>query len=336
MKRTKPHEPETTTPVAVGPSLLITGGAGYLGQLLVERLTTERKRFGRIVACDIRAPRRPYSTAIEFRALDIRAPEMRTLIRDGGFDVVVHLATVVTAPKGMTREEMRSIDVGGTENVLKGCLDGGVGKIIVTSSGAAYGYHADNAPLLTEECPLRGNDEFPYAQHKRMVEELLARYREAHPQLKQLILRPGTILGRNVKNPITDLFEKPVIVGVKGQASPFVIIWDQDVVEVLTQATLRDVTGTFNLAGDGVLTLKEIASLLGKRYIEIPISWMQQGLRLLQKAGLSQYGPEQLSFLLYRPVLSNERLKRAFRYTPKLTTRQVFELYRGGALKRSA
>lgn len=316
---------------ALAPSVLITGGAGYLGQLLIERIARERARFGRVVACDIRPPRTTLPSSIELATIDIRSAEMRERIASGQFDVVVHLATVVAQPKGMSREEMRAIDVGGTENVLAGCLAGGVKKIVVTSSGAAYGYHADNAPLLTEECPLRGNDEFPYSQHKRMVEEMLARYRHEHPELQQLVFRPGTILGQNVSNPITDLFEKPLILGVKGQASPFVIVWDQDVVEVLAQGILRDVTGTFNLAGDGVLTLKEIAALLGKRYVEIPGTMIQTGLRVLKQTGLTQYGPEQLSFLLYRPVLSNERLKKEFRYTPRLSTRQVFELYRSGA-----
>ncbi|MEZ5024266.1 MAG: hypothetical protein R2728_13575 [Chitinophagales bacterium] len=35
-------------------------------------------------------------------------------------------------------------------------------KFIVTSSGAAYGYYADNAEWLKEEDPIRGNQEFPY------------------------------------------------------------------------------------------------------------------------------------------------------------------------------
>ena len=48
---------------------------------------------------------------------------------------------------------------------------------------------------------------------------------------------------------------------------------------------------------------------------------------VLKQLGLTQYGPEQLNFLRYRPVLSNERLKNEFGYTPQKTTREVFDLY---------
>ena len=47
----------------------------------------------------------------------------------------------------------------------------------------------------------------------------------------------------------------------------------------------------------------------------------------MKKLNLTQYGPEQVRFLLYRPVLSNVKLKSEFKYTPTYTTRQVFEYY---------
>jgi UDP-glucose 4-epimerase len=47
-------------------------------------------------------------------------------------------------------------------------------------------------------------------------------------------------------------------------------------------------------------------------------------LRLLKPLGLSQYGPEQLDFLRYRPVLSNQRLKDEFGYQPRYSSREAF------------
>ena len=49
---------------------------------------------------------------------------------------------------------------------------------------------------------------------------------------------------------------------------------------------------------------------------------------LLKLLGLTQYGPEQIDFLRYRPVLDNRRLKEEFGYAPKLNSSQVFELWR--------
>ena len=44
-----------------------------------------------------------------------------------------------------------------------------------------------------------------------------------------------------------------------------------------------------------------------------------------KRLGLTQYGPEQIDFLRYRPVLDNTRLKRDFGYLPKLSSAEVFE-----------
>jgi UDP-glucose 4-epimerase len=105
---------------------------------------------------------------------------------------VVHLAAIVEPPPGMTDAEVRDIDVGGTRNVVAACVAAGVDHLTVTSSGAAYGYHPSNAGAwLTEDAPLRGHDRFAYSANKRDVEALLADARREHPELAQLVLRPG-------------------------------------------------------------------------------------------------------------------------------------------------
>ncbi|MGD8320629.1 MAG: epimerase, partial [Gemmatimonadota bacterium] len=47
----------------------------------------------------------------------------------------------------------------------------------------------------------------------------------------------------------------------------------------------------------------------------------------LRTLGLTRYGPEQVDFLRYRPVLANRRLKEGFGYTPRKTSAEVFDLY---------
>jgi UDP-glucose 4-epimerase len=158
---------------------------------------------------------------------------------------------------------------------------------------------------------------------------MLADYRRTQPQLEQVIFRIGTILGPTVKNQITDLFEKPRLIAIAGSDSPFVFIHDQDVVGAMLHGIASPVTGIFNVAGDGKLTIHEIAARLGKRCVVLPASILRAALWLLKKLNLTQYGPEQLDFLRYRPVLLNSRLKQEFGYVPKLTSAEVFELYRG-------
>ena len=67
--------------------------------------------------------------------------------------------------------------------------------------------------------------------------------------------RKRFVVGANTNNQITNLFDQPRITGLKGADSPFVIIWDQDVVGAILQGIFKGGSGTYNLAGDGVLTL---------------------------------------------------------------------------------
>ena len=137
--------------------------------------------------------------------------------------------------------------------------------IVVSSSGAAYGYHADNPAWIDEKDALRGNQAFAYAHHKRLVEEMLADYRSSHPTLRQTVLRIGTILGNNVHNQITALFDKPRILAIRGSDSPFVFIWDKDVTGCVVHAITTGRDGCFNVAGDGALTLSQIAASFASR-----------------------------------------------------------------------
>lgn len=310
------------------PSVLITGAAGYLGRETLQQLIQQRDKLRQIIAMDVRdVPASNRLTGVEYVGGDIRSPEIMALFKRYEPDIAVHLAAIVTPGRRSNRALEYAVDVFGTENVLKACVEAGVKKIIVTSSGAAYGYHADNPAWLQETNTLRGNEEFAYSYHKRLVEEMLARYREQHPQLQQLIFRPGTVLGKNVNNQITALFEKKFVLGLHGAASPFVFIWDQDVATCIVQGILENKTGIYNLAGDGTLNLREIAAMMQKPFIPLPVLLVKSAFWLLRKLRLSQYGPEQVNFLRYRPVLANQKLKTDFGYTPRLNSREVFEYY---------
>jgi len=309
--------------------VLITGASGLVGSRVVERLAADRSGIDAVVAMDLREVAEPRRRpGVEYCTGDIRDPDLAELLRRHGIDTVVHLAAIVTPPKQSSRELEYSIDVLGTGNVVEACLRAGVRRFIYTSSGAAYGYHADNPRLLRETDPLRGNEEFAYAHHKRLVEEMLAGHRRDHPELEQLIFRPGTILGETVANPITAMFERRVVMGVRGSDAPFVLIWDEDVAACIVQGIREGAAGIYNLTGDGAVTLPQIARRLGKPYVALPAFLLQGSLWVLQALRLSSRGPEQVKFLRYRPVLSNERLKSEFGFTPSATSEECFERYR--------
>ncbi|KZY30109.1 epimerase [Roseovarius sp. HI0049] len=300
--------------------VLITGAAGMVGRALVEALADD------LVATDLAQAGLPEGVA--FRRMDVTGEDPDRVIGEVRPEVVVHLASVVTPPAGMTREQAHAVDVTGTRNVLAACVKHGVRRLVVTSSGAAYGYHPDNPVPLTEEAPCRGNVEFAYADHKRQVEEMLAEAREAHPGLEQVVLRVGTVLGAGVENQITALFHRKRLLAIRGCDSPFVFIWTHDLARILKRAATDGPAGIYNVAGDGWLSVDALAERLGKPVLRLPAWGLKAALAVANPLGLTQYGPEQVRFLQYRPVLANDRLKAVFGYEPELSSAEVFELWR--------
>lgn len=298
--------------------ILITGAGGHVGRALLPALGAHT-----ILATDLVPP--PGG-----QRLDVTGEDPARVIAAFRPEVVVHLASVVTPPPGATRAWAHQVDVGGTRAVLDACLSSGVRRLVVTSSGAAYGYHADNPVPLRETDPLRGNSAFAYADHKRQVEEMLAVARVQHPQLEQVVLRVGTVLGAGVDNQITALFRRKRLLAIRGSDSPFVFIWTEDLAQILARAATEGPPGIFNVAGDGAPTVHDLARAMGKPVLSVPAGLLRAALRIAEPLRLSRYGPEQVGFLQYRPVLDNTALKEVFGYRPQLTSAEVFALWYKG------
>jgi UDP-glucose 4-epimerase len=85
------------------------------------------------------------------------------------------------------------------------------------------------------------------------------------------------------------------------------------------------------VAGDGALAVDDLARALGKPVLRLPASLLKAALAVARPLGLSRYGPEQVRFLQYRPVLDNTALKEVFGYVPEKTSAEVFDLWRKAA-----
>lgn len=300
--------------------ILITGAAGMVGRALLEELDGHE-----VFATDLSAPA-PLPKGMTFLKMDVTTEDPDRIIGQIRPEVVFHLASIVTP--GVARAVAHHVDVGGTRAVLDACLAHSVRRLVVTSSGAAYGYHVDNPVPLRESDPLRGNPEFAYADHKRQVEEMLAETRQSTPELEQVVLRVGTVLGAGTENQITALFHKPRLLALRGSESPFVFIWARDLARILVRAAGDGPAGIYNVSGDGAMGVSDLARVLGKPLLRLPAQVLKAALAVARPLGLSRYGPEQVRFLQYRPVLANDALKDVFGYTPELTSAEVFDLWR--------
>lgn len=112
-----------------------------------------------------------------------------------------------------------------------------------------------------------------------------------------------------------------------GYPGPFNFIWSEDVVDYLLEAATSGISGTFNIAGDGTLSMKQIANVLNKPYLALPAMLVKTILAILKPLGLIQYGPEQVKFIKYRPVLNNDKIKATFNHQPRFTSLQALNAF---------
>jgi nucleoside-diphosphate-sugar epimerase len=127
----------------------ISGGAGFLGLHLARRLLAAGHdvRTLDVVPLDDAE----LETSVDERRGDIRDRESVRKLVDGA-DVVVHAAAAL--PIQASRESIRSVNVGGTENVLRAGDDAGVRRVLFISSTAVYGVPEKHP--IEEDDPLVG------------------------------------------------------------------------------------------------------------------------------------------------------------------------------------
>ncbi|MFL5973599.1 MAG: NAD-dependent epimerase/dehydratase family protein [Solirubrobacterales bacterium] len=264
-------------------TVAITGPTGDIGRALVR--TLERSRaIGEIRGM----ARRPIDPKYGFKRLEYR---QGNVLDEGdverfvaGADVVVHLAFIILG----SHEETRSINLEGSRNVFQAAIACGAKRLVYASSVAAYGFHTDNPQPLTEDVPPRGTSEFYYSAQKAELEGLLAGLTEG-VDLDTYVFRPCIVAGpdallmvdnipyvrisEQLPGAVRRVFDvvpmlKPV---VPDPGVPYQLVHHDDVATAIRAAIQgRGEPGVYNLAGDGELTVSDLASEMGYYAVPVP------------------------------------------------------------------
>ncbi len=145
--------------------VLITGGAGFLGALLANRLVSQGYHVR--VLDDLSAGDRDrLDRRVALTRGDTRdIPKLWTLLR--GVDCVYHLAARVSVPESVLYPvEYNAVNVGGTVSLMTAVRDAQVKRVVLTSSGAVYG-EQPTQPVSEEARP---HPQTPYAVSKIAAE----------------------------------------------------------------------------------------------------------------------------------------------------------------------
>jgi nucleoside-diphosphate-sugar epimerase len=273
-----PRRPSSKLTVAV------TGPTGDIGRSLVRAL--ERSRDVARIRAMARSPFHPAAEGLrktEYRQADVLD---RDAVREviAGADVVVHLAFVIMGDL----EQTTSVNLQGSRNVFEAAVDAGAKRLVYASSVAAYGFHADNPELLTEDLEARGTQRHYYSAQKAELEKALGELLVGEAT-EAYVFRPCIVAGPDAlallqSIPYVQISErmpaammralefmpalKPVI---PDPGVPFQLVHHDDVAAALRAAVLgRGEPGVYNLAAKGTLTMSDLADALGWYSVPVP------------------------------------------------------------------
>ncbi len=319
-------------------TIAVTGPTGEIGRSFIAALerAPEVKRI-------IGMARRPFDLGAqgwektEYRRGDILDREaVDALVAEA--DVVVHLAFVIVAGRGESRE----INLTGSRNVFEAAAAAGARRLVYTSSVAAYGFHRSLPSLLSEDEPVRGTTRHPYSADKaeaeaELHEALIGSETDAFifrpcivagpkaPLLLELV--PLLTLGQKLPGPVRWALGKapslrPVL---PDPGVPFQLVHHDDVASALTAAVIgHGEPGIYNLAGPGELTVSDLAEELG--WHSVPAPQLAVGVAAEAVAPFLPFLPPEAAWIetVRRPVLMDtSRARRKLHWMPHHDARET-------------
>jgi len=293
-----------------GRRILVTGLGTYWGSRIAQVLEHE-PGVELVVGVDTRDPRLPLEKT-EFVRADTSYSILQRIVRATQVDTILHTHLLVDSAATGGRA-LHEVNVIGTMNLLAaaGAAGSPVRKLVVKSSTLVYGANFTD-PFFFREDMTRTKP--PRTSVERSLLEVAAVVRDFaddNPHVLVTKLRFANVLGPNTQTAFGRLLRMPAVPEIAGFDPRLQFVHEDDVADALAFATMHDVPGVFNIAGDGVLPWSEVASIAGKRRVPLPpvLTGLAAGpLRLLRVADLP---PELLALLRYGRGVDTSRWQQA-------------------------
>ncbi|MDQ2700323.1 MAG: NAD-dependent epimerase/dehydratase family protein [Actinomycetota bacterium] len=305
--------------------VLVTGLSTYWGGRLAHALESN-PRIEAIIGVDSMEPTRELART-EYVKVGAQHGLIEKIVRAARIDTVVDTRLVVDSartPSGSVPESIHENNVIGTLNILAACsaADSPVRRLVLKSSAHWYGCAQDDPAFFSESMNRSHRPQTAIERDLIEAEAAVDDFRKRRPEVTVSVLRFTNVLGAEVDTSLVRFFSLPMVPMIAGFDPRYQFVDEVDVVHALEHVTIRDLPGVFNVAGDGVLTLSETISLLGKRPLPVIPPW-GTGLATVALRRLGLDLPEEmLGQLRFGRGLDNRQFKSTgfhFRHTSRET-----------------
>ncbi|MDW4909806.1 NAD-dependent epimerase/dehydratase family protein [Streptomyces sp. ADMS] len=312
----------------MGKVVLVTGVARQLGGRFVRRIQRD-PQVDRVVAVDAVPPEHHLGGA-DFIQADIRQPTIARVLAETNADTVVHMDVTGIALGSGSRTTLKETNVIGTMQLLGACQKSpAVKRLVVKSSTNVYGSAARDPAVFTETTTPKSLPSGGFAKDAVEVEGYVRGFARRRPDVAVAVLRFANILGPTADSPLAQYFGLPVLPTVFGYDPRLQFVHEDDVIEILRIAarepergTLN--SGTFNVAGDGVLLLSQCSRRLGRPTLPLLLPAVTWAGSLMRTLGMTDFSPEQIRLLTHGRVVATNQMRETLGYQPKFTTAETF------------
>ncbi len=317
--------------------VVVTGVSRYLGAHVAARLAAD-PRIDRVIGVDVP------ELAPEVGGLLDRVERVRVdagavggLLADLDVDTVVHLALASAPdPQHGGRAAMKEQNVIGTMQLLAACQRAPrLRKLVVRSSTAAYGASFRDPAVFTEETEPREVPRGGFGRDILDIEGYVRGFRRRRPDVTATVLRFAPFIGSTADTTLTRYFSLPVVPTIFGRDARLQFLHFDDALEVLHRSVIEDHSGTYNVAGPGVLALSQAIRRAGRVAVPVLEPGLSGAVALARAMGYGRYGLDQVDLFVHGRVVDISRLEREYGFTPRSTAAAFDDFIRahhGGAL----
>ncbi|MET7379913.1 NAD-dependent epimerase/dehydratase family protein [Streptomyces sp. NPDC005526] len=312
----------------MGQIVLVTGVARQLAGRFVRRIQRD-PQVDRVIGVDAVPPEHHLGGA-EFIQADIRQPGIARVLAETSADTVVHMDVSGTPLGSGNRATVKETNVIGTMQLLGACQKSpGVQRLVVKSSTNVYGSAPRDPAVFTENTPAKSLPSGGFAKDAVEVEGYVRGFARRRPDVAVCVLRFANILGPTADAPLASYFSLPLLPTVFGYDPRLQFAHEDDVIEVLRLAsheprrgTLN--SGTFNIAGEGVLLLSQCARRLGRPTVPLLLPAVTWAGSLVRTLGMTDFSPEQIRLLTHGRVVATDQMRETLGFVPRYTTAETF------------
>jgi nucleoside-diphosphate-sugar epimerase len=233
-------------------------------------------------------------------------------------DVVVLFPMLDAGSRDAARQGTAVLDL--ANQVVKGAEAGAASRVVLWSSGVVYGAHADNPVPLAETDETRPAAEFPIARQLAEVEQVMLRFSGGKGAV---VLRAAPVWAPSWGTVFSRWLAAPALFGVSGANPVMQALHPDDAASALALAvTGGTLDGVYNVAPTDWVEAREVASITGRRRVQLPEPLAFTLVERLWALGIADGPPGELRYLMWPWVLDAGKL-RAAGWTPAKSTRQA-------------